>query len=238
MKSIYFALFSPFIGMKMIFKDKTLFLSSVIPILINILLYVGLALLLYNYYGDILSLVVKTPDTFFKKLLYWISFVFFLLFALMVFVLSFNIVGSMLLSPFNTIIAKASYKSLTGLSFAGTSGTVLKDAYKSFKLDLKKLILIFIPLGILYVISFFIPVLSIIALVLSFLAITYQYMDYIMEEKAMKTSQRVKILLNNPLKSTIFGFVVSIAVSIPVIGLIILPSSVVGATVLFYHLDT
>jgi CysZ protein len=259
MKGLYIALFSPFTAIKMIFKDRTLFLTCVIPIIINTVLYIGLALLLYNYYGDILSMIVKTPDTFLKKILYWISFVFFLLFALMVFILSFNIVGSILLSPFNTVIAKASYKILLSKK-SGEASTAwqvsqtdkvpdlghvipkkrfafLKDAYSSFKLDLKKLIFIFIPLGVLYIISFFIPFLSIIALILSFWAISYQYMDYIMEEKQIKTTERVKILFKNPVYSLAFGFVVSLAVSIPLIGLVILPSSVVGGTMLFDHLE-
>lgn len=239
--SIYSVILAPFVGVKTIFKDKTLFFSSIIPVIVNILLYVALAVLLYNYYDEILAMIVKTPDTFLKKMLYWVSFVFFLLFSLMVFILTFNVVGSMLLSPFNTIIAKAAYKKLLAeseaFSFEKTKKSFLNDAYSSFKLDLKKLIFVFIPLGVLYIISFFVPILGIVALLLSFWAIAYQYMDYIMEEKGLKTSDRIKVFTNNPVQTLVFGFVVSIAVSIPIIGLLILPSSVVGATLLFHELE-
>jgi uncharacterized protein involved in cysteine biosynthesis len=148
----------------------------------------------------------------------------------------------MLLSPFNSIIAKAAYRGVTStassFSLEKTKDSFFKDAYRSFKLDFKKLIFVFIPLGILYIISFFVPILGIIALLLSFWAIAYQYMDYIMEEKGIKTSQRLKlVLMDNPLQTLAFGLVVSIAVSIPLIGLLILPSSVIGATKLFHDME-
>ena len=227
-------LIAPFSGFKMIFTNKKVLFASIIPILVNVLLFILLALLVYSYYDDVLALVVKNPDTTLKKIFYWVTFSFFMLFSLAVFVFSFSIIGAILLSPFSGIIARNVYKTVAG-DGKSTMGkrSFFKEASDSFKIELKKLFVVFIPIALLYVIGFFIPPLAVIAFILSCWAITFEYMDYIMEEKGLKTTERVRVLFTSPIQTLVFGFIASFMVSIPIIGLFCIPSSVAGATLLF-----
>jgi CysZ protein len=243
-RKLYIGFVAPFIGIRLIFSRRYLFLVSVVPIIVNTLLYALLGLLIYSYYGDIVGLVVRHPETAVGKVLYWAFFAFFMLFVLTFFIFTFTIVGSVLLAPFNSVIAKRTYKILslsagaraTGGITGGSAG-LLGSAYDSIKLELKKLVLIFIPIFALYVLGIFFPPLAVVALFMGFLAVTFEYTDYIMEERNMAIRDRVKMLLSNPVQSLSFGFVASIMVSVPVLGLVCIPSSVAGATMLFIEIE-
>lgn len=232
MKGLTLGLRRPFTGLKLLFSNRTLFLYSLVPILLSTALYVLMAILVYNYYGDLLSLVVKDPDTILRKILYWFVFVFFMIFTLGFFIFSFTVVGSIILAPFSTLIARKVYHIKTDLILPDKKGFI-KQNLASFGLELKKMVLVFIPILLFYVIGFFVPVLALVALILGSWAVTYQYMDYIMEEKNLTLGDRVKLLLRHPVNSFMFGFIASFMVSVPILGLICIPSSVAGATVLF-----
>lgn len=225
-------LIAPFSGFKMIFTNRKVFFASLVPIVINILLFIALAFMVYLFYDDVLSLVVKNPDTIWKKLLYWVSFVFFFIFALAVFIFSFSIIGAMLVAPFSGVIAR----NVEG-SPARAGQNFFKDTVSSIKIELKKLFLIFIPIAVLYVIGFFVFPIAVIAFILSCWAITLEYMDYIMEEKGLSMMDRIKMLFKSPVQTFIFGLIASFMVSIPVIGLFCIPSSVAGATLLYGQIN-
>ncbi len=211
---------------------------SAIPIIVNILLYIALAVLIYNYYSDIMGLVVRDPNTVLQKILYWFFFVFFMIFVIAFFIFTFTIVGGVILSPFNNELAKRTYKILQRNSVSTPNKTtLLAETYGSIKLELKKLLFVFTPIFLLYIVGIFLPILAMLALVLGFWAVTFEYMDYIMEQKGLTLSERIKTMLSNPIACTAFGFVVSIVVSIPILGLIGIPSSVAGATKLFIDIQ-
>ena len=205
-----------------------------VPLLINIVLFIGAIWLLFNKFGDwVVYWLNFLPD--------WLSFLDWLLwplFALLVLVIvyySFTIVANLIAAPFNGFLSEKVEKRLRGdiITDEGWKA-VLALVPRALARELSKLAY-YLPRFIFLLIISFVPVLNIFSPLLWFLfgswMMAIQYCDYPMDNNKVSFKNMKLMLKQDRLTSIGFGGLVQIGMLIPLVNLILMPAAVVGATI-------
>ncbi|HEB63490.1 MAG TPA: sulfate transporter CysZ [Gammaproteobacteria bacterium] len=150
---------------------------------------------------------------------------------------SFSVVGNIIASPFNSLLAEAVEHHLTGekspeMSWKETVKTILPSVMNEFRK-----LFYFICWAVPFLLLFFIPVIQVIApfLWLAFGAwmLMLQYGDYPMANHNISVSEQRKKLAANRMTSLSFGGATMLMTLIPFLNFLVIPSAVAGATVLW-----
>lgn len=215
----------------------------VIPIAINIIVFVGLGWLLSDQFSQLLESVswLTNPNTdtwlgwMVDKLLvlFWIVFGFAFL---VIFTYTFTIVANLIAAPFNSLLSERIEAHLNG-TLATQENTSLSHIVKSIPHILRSevgkifyLIIWMIPVLVLYLI----PGVNLIAPFVSFLfgawMLSLEYIDYPMGNNGLLFGQIKKVARSRRNLSLGFGSAVTLLTAIPIINLIAMPVAVAGAT--------
>lgn len=205
-----------------------------VPLLTNIILFIGAIWLLFSKFGDwVVYWLSFLPD--------WLSFLDWLLwplFALLVLVIvyySFTIVANLIAAPFNGFLSEKVEKRLRGdiITDEGWKA-VLALVPRALARELSKLGY-YLPRFIFLLIISFVPVLNIFSPLLWFLfgswMMAIQYCDYPMDNNKVSFKNMKLMLKQDRLTSIGFGGLVQIGMLIPLVNLILMPAAVVGATI-------
>lgn len=206
----------------------------IIPLLINILLFIGAFLLLSHYFGDFNHWLLH----FLPHWLQWLGVIIWLLFFVSFFILfiyTFVTLANIVAAPFNSLLAEKIEIHLTGKSLASSATLLqsLKDIPRSVGRQIG-VFFYYIPRALLLFILFFIPLIQTIAPICWFAFnawfFTFTYIDYPTDNHKVNLSD-VKIWLKKH-RGPAFGFGVAIMVAtlIPVINFFVMPAAVAGAT--------
>ncbi len=212
----------------------------IIPLLINILIFVIALAVGVHYFGvfmdDMLDFSglwqwVQDIINFFKPIL-WL--VFFSAYLIIIFY-SFSIIANIIAAPFNSLLAEATEKYLTGQPLDGNTDMLqlLKDVLPLVWMEIQKLIYFMvraIPLLILFVIPFTAPFAPILWFLFSAWMMSLQYMDYPMGNNQISFSEQRGRQQNKRFFSMGYGGGVLIATMIPVVNFLIIPLAVISAT--------
>ena len=209
---------------------------TIIPIIINIFVLSGACYFIYSAITEyVIPLTQSLPD--------WLSFLASLLSYLIAIVIIFgglyvfSTVATIIASPFYGLLAERVEMLNTGVSVPDSSLTdILKDVPRIFKREIQKM-MYYIPRLLVCIIVMLIPVINIVSPVLwllltSWMA-TIQYCDYAYANHKTKFSYMKDDLKANRLSSFIFGLIVSLLISIPVVNLFV-PASAVCAGTKYY----
>ncbi len=215
----------------------------VIPIAINVIVFVGLGWLLSDQFSHVLASVdwLTNPDTetwlgwFVDKLLVLFWIVFGLAF-LIIFTYTFTVVANLIAAPFNSLLSERIEAHLKG-RLDHQQNTPVSHILKSIPHILRSevgkifyLLVWMIPVLILYVI----PGVNLIAPFVSFLfgawMLSLEYVDYPMGNNGLLFGQIKKAARSRRNLSLGFGSAVTLLTAIPVINLIAMPVAVAGAT--------
>ena len=217
----------------------------VIPILVNVIVFIGLGWLLSGLFGELLSGISwlhPDPDSW----LGWLADKFLVLIwiifgaaVLIIFTYTFSLVANLIAAPFNSLLAQKVEAHLGG-TLEHDSGDSFSHILKSLSHILrseigKVLYLLFwiIPVLLLYVI----PGINILAPFVSFLfgawMLSLEYADYPMGNNGYLFGQIKKTMRANRNMALGFGSAVTLLTAIPVINLIAMPVAVAGATSLW-----
>ncbi len=218
-------------------KDCRLFV--IIPICINFIVLLTGAYFAHQAIASFLdTYIAKLPDflSFLSTILsiiIWISLGF-------VFCFVFSTVATIIASPFYGLLAEK-----VELKIYGTKGNddgiidILKDIPRILKRELQKQIF-FIPRALLCLIIFFIPIINVIFPVLwallSFYMATIQYSDYAFDNHKVKFSLMKQALGTSKLTTFAFGGIIAIALTIPILNLLIPPCAVCAGTQYYVRL--
>ena len=204
-----------------------------IPLIVNILLFVGAIWLLLTQFDVWIDFLLGyLPD--------WASFLEFLLwplFALMVLVVvyySFTLVANLIAAPFNGFLSEKVERKLRGEVVTDEGWqAIIALVPRAIGRELSKLAY-YLPRFVLLLILTFIPVLNIAAPFLWFLfgawMMAIQYCDYPMDNNKVSFKQMKELLKARRLTSVGFGGLVQLGMMIPVLNLVLMPAAVVGAT--------
>jgi len=173
-----------------------------IPLLINVLVFIVALAVGVHYFNvfmndmlDFSGLWVWVQDllSFIKPLL-WI--VFFSAYLMLVF-FGFSILANIIAAPFNSLLAEATEKYLTGTALNENTDMMqlLKDVIPLIIMEIKKIIYFVIraiPLLILFIIPFTAPIAPILWFLFSAWMMSLQYMDYPMGNHKVDFNEQQK----------------------------------------------
>lgn len=209
------------------------------PLLINILIFSSLTLAAGQWLGGWLeTLVSQVPEW-----LHWLIWVIWLLFAglaLVVYAFSFTLFANLIGSPFYGVVAERILIMERGEEQSDSSTSMLQIAWQSFVRQLQ-LLGYFIPrtiaVGLVTLIVSFLPLINLLAPAIAGAwaawSLSIQYLDYAAEVDQVAFPELLKLGASKRWQGMGFGFTVLMASAIPLLNLLVLPSAVIGGTLLW-----
>lgn len=222
-------------------KECRLFV--IIPIIIN---FFVLALGGYAVFYGISAFLQHYLD----MLPEWLTFLsyiiwFFLVLTIgFVFCYIFSTVATIIASPFYGILAEKAEGLIRGAPFAAGAddslAAILKDVPRIIKRELQKMAY-YLPRVLGCLIISFIPVVNVIAPLLWFLLAAWmmciQYVDYPYDNHKISFADMKKDLKQQRLASFAMGAVISLAMTVPILNLVIPPAAVCAGTKYYVELQ-
>ena len=216
-------------GLAVCKKYKNLWIFVLIPILLNILIFASLFFLgaqyLTPWFFDILHQWIGEIAPFFRYLLIGIFIYIFYLFV----IYFFNTIGLMIGGYFYTLLADKLFR-----AEQKERGVIVDLPQPTFfqvmKYELKKFLVLAVGGLIVTLLSWLLPFAAGRFLVILVFFLAYEYFDYGFEGMRMPYKERIAWIRGNLWKFFSDGLVVYLLLSIPIIGFLICPICVVGAT--------
>ena len=207
--------------------------AVLIPLLINVVLFVALAWLGSHYFDVFLNqwLSADTGWAWLRPLLWLLAVMMFLVMGFF----SFTIVGNLIASPFNALLAARTELLMTGEASERLSQpfmVVAKEAISSELFKLRYLIARLIPLLILTLITSWIPMINLFVsslwLVFGAWFLAIEYTDYPMANNQLNAKEQLNKLKAKRLRSLSFGAGTSVLMMF--LGPLAMPSATIGST--------
>ena len=207
--------------------------AVLVPLLINMVLFFAIAWLGSHYFEVFLNqwLPADTGWAWMRPLL-WLLAV--MMFSVMGF-FSFTIVGNLIASPFNAILAARTELLITGKSSERLSqpfAVVAKEAISSELFKLRYLVVRLIPLLILTLITSWIPMINLFVsslwLIFGAWFLAIEYIDYPMANNQLNAKEQLTKLKAKRIRSLSFGAGTSLLMMF--LGPLAMPSATIGAT--------
>jgi CysZ protein len=231
-----------FSGWSFVGKHPGLFKYLFIPLLINILAFIGVGFAVYYYYSDIVAWIWSKPDGWFGRIFWYLFYIFIFLTVLLLGYVAFFIVQAIISAPFNdllserveSIVYKRAPKPFSwGVLLAGLGMTILHELAK-----LSLWLLMMAPLFLLN----FVPVIGFVVFPIGGLYISarffsYDSMDLCMARRMWKFRKKWGALRRHRALTTGFGSAVAGSLLIPILGFFTMPMAAVAGTLLFCDLE-
>lgn len=202
----------------------------ILPLVINISIFVLLFWLAGDYFNDLLLYLQSLLPSWLQWLgnILWI---FFALLAGLFMFLTFSFFNNLVGAPFNSYLAAAIEKQLTGRAPPGSGRTVLQDVKVTILSELKKwgyYLLWAIPLLLLSLLLS--PLAPVIWFVFGAWLFSVEYLDYPLSNRGLTFSDTRRIVASQRAMTLGYGCAVTIATLIPLVNFIVMPIAVAGAT--------
>lgn len=212
-------------------------LFVLLPLLVNLLLFVGLVYLaLDRFEGWVEVFMPNLPQWLaFLQYLLWPLFV--VLVALMVF-FSFNLAASLIAAPFNGFLSEKVEMVVRGedVSPPFSWRELLGMLPRTLAREMRKLAY-FVPRALALLVLSFIPVMNVVApplwLLLGVWMMAVQYVDYPADNHRMSWDRMLDWLRARRMTSLSFGAATYFALLVPGLNVLLMPAAVAGATVLW-----
>ena len=206
----------------------------IMPLLINILIFAGLIWLSADRFGGFIDWMTPSlPDW-----LLWLTWLLWLVFGLMAFIVlffGFSILANLVGAPFNSYLAGAVEKYLTGQALPETGKSLWQDVVEAILGELKK-ILYYLLWAIPLLIIGFIPGINLLAPVLWAVfgawMLSLEYTDYPLGNYGLTFPAIRRKISEHRMLSLGFGGAVMLATLIPLFNFLVMPVAVADATAL------
>lgn len=210
----------------------------VIPLCINIVVFVALIWLAVAHYGTLTQWLVPAEDTWWALVARKFLWLLFTLTVGIVLFFSFSVVANLIAAPFNGYLAQRVEQVLGGAADRHNeiqTGAV-SSAWASFVNELKKLVY-FVAVLVMALILTLIPVVNLIAplvwVIVGCWMLALEYLAYPMENHAMSFAQVRHAARARRALTLAFGAGVMAATLVPGVNLAVMPASVAGATAMW-----
>ena len=223
-------------GAKML-THPSLRLFVIIPLTVNILIFGSLIGITFSYVAGLMeSLLAVIPG--------WLEFIQWILWPLIGLTVAlitgyvFTAVALIIASPFNGLLAEKAEELITGKPVDALEGLgpALMALPRGVVREVMKL-LYYLPMAAFVLLLSFIPGLNAVAPALWFLLgawmMSIQYVDYPMDNHQLGFADVKEAVRRRRLSSMGFGGIVALCSGIPVVNFFVVPSAVVGATLLW-----
>jgi CysZ protein len=206
----------------------------IIPLIINVLVFVGL-------FGYGLSLVDSWLTSVIADLpewlgfLYWLVWILVVITAVLVWFFCFTIVANIIASPFNALLSVKVEERLTGeVQPAGSFNSFLTLLPRTLAREFSKL-MYYLPRLIGLALVTIIPGVNFIAPFLWLLfgawMMTVQYTDFGADNNNVRFGELRERLSEERMASLSFGVIVYLMIAVPLLNLVVMPAAVAGGTV-------
>lgn len=231
----------PFKSIGLFFRYPKTIIHSIIPVTINMILYVSTFFLIYS---NIMEESVKLTGAETINAGFWAEFIntailiisFILVLVVCYFILL--IIGGIISAPFNENISLIIEENLTGVKTKYNPG-FWKDTWLNILSEIKKLIFYFVFIFVFFLIGFVPFVGSIISLFLSFLFSFFfnalDFFDYPMTRRYYTLRQKIWITSSKPLYSMGFGCAAFLIMFLPVVNVLLKPLCVISGTAFYFN---
>lgn len=213
---------------------------ALLPIIINAALFTVMIILSVGQFDKLLTLIMDNLPTW----LQWLDTVLWILFAMALVLLmasSFTIVANLVAAPFNSLLAEAVERHLTGHVDTDKGWwQTLKEIPRAFANEGRKL-LYFARFAIPLLLLYLIPGVNLVAPLLWFgfsaWMLALEFSDYPLGNRGLSFVQQREKCRQHRLPVFGFGVTTLLGSMIPLINLVVIPSAVAGATALWLKQD-
>ncbi|EKD33166.1 MAG: hypothetical protein ACD_76C00078G0003 [uncultured bacterium] len=207
-----------------------------IPIALNALVFVLVSIAIVSVAMFLFQ--ASAPDAFLLKILYGIIAAFAVVLSLFLYIMFFTAIGLVLGSPFYEALAGTVEREFGGFA---PSGNAFRRMLRSVSSQLQKLFL-FALAQIAFLAILLLPGIGVIAYTVASFALTvfllgYDFVDFAFEARGWKPSKRRAWAIVNARALTGFGTAIFIFLLVPFVNMLVFPSAVVGAVLLFNNHD-
>jgi CysZ protein len=223
-------------GAKML-RHRSLRPFVIIPLLVNVVIFGSFIGFSVSYLGGLMERwLTRIPE--------WLAFVEWILWPLIGLTLVlitgylFTTIALLIASPFNSLLAEKAEELITGRPVEALEGlgAALMEMPRGILRELAKL-LYYVPMALLVLLLTLIPGLNAVAPLLWFLLgawmMSIQFVDYPMDNHRLSFADVKAAVRKRRLSSLGFGGGVALCAGIPVVNFLVVPSAVVGATLLW-----
>ncbi len=229
-RSLWYGVTLPYRSLRLILSHRSLIIWSLLPIVLTIVLYIfGIKALQGYAIGLLQDYLAKWGfDTagFMGWSLLFLGKMFLWVFA----ALTFTFTSSIVASPFNDFLAEKT-ESYAYPPLPPVTNKSFKQQIKLIGIDLLKTVAAAFA-AIFAVLFSWVPGLNIVAFVISFLLVTFQYSSYPQTRRGIGLKTGAKFLWEHIFACAGFGGVLTSLFSIPFLSSFVLPIAVVGGTLL------
>lgn len=216
-----------------------------IPLLINILVFATAITGLVNSFDSMMAWVLaKLPSW---EWLAWLAQFIWILAALAVMIIvfyTFTLVANIIAAPFNSFLSGKVQLHLTGKE-PQLNETLAEEVKRSIRSELIKLFYMIsraLPAAVIILILSFIPLLTVFTPVLWFILSAYllslEYLDYSTGNNGGVFINTRRLCKQHRSSSLGFGAMVTLATSIPLLNLFVMPAAVAGGTAFWLQKET
>ncbi len=241
MKEFFFGFIYPFKSINFFFKHPKLILFSIVPFLINIIIYGTIFILSYKWIIGFSGKVTGAQDinaVWWQELLNVLILIISFIILLFICYLAFITLSSIITAPFNEKISCYVEEVVTKEKVKYDVG-FWKDAWFSIKAETLKIIFylsIIIPILLLNLIPVIGSIFStIFGTFFSFFFNALDFLDYPMTRKFYNLRKKIKVIMSKKLLSLGFGASVFIIMFLPFINVLLKSICVTSGTALFFE---
>jgi CysZ protein len=234
---------NPAVGLSYLFRGLRLLTKPgirrfvLIPLTINIMLFSVLLYLMFLGF----EWMSGELDAWLPDWLDWLRFLLWPIYvvsAMLIPVFSFALIGNLISSPFNGLLAEAVERHLGGGSTPSQFSwqSMFVELSRSLRSELRKLVYTLARL-LPILVMLWIPGINVIGSLLwvGFGAwlMAIQYADYPMANHSLSFPEQRQLLAQRRLLSLGFGGAIMLAMMVPIVNFVVMPASVAGATALW-----
>lgn len=241
MKDFFFGFIFPFKSINLFLKNPKLVLYSIVPLILNIIIYGTIFIVSYKWIIGYSNKVTGTDEInsiWWRELLNILLIIITFLLLLVICYLAFVTLGSIITAPFNEKISRyvegtvASNKIIYDVGF-------WKDSWLSIKAEALKIFFylsILIPIFLLNLIPIIGSVLSTtLGLLFSFFYNSLDFLDYPMTRRFFTLRKKIEIVLSKKMLSLGFGCCVFLIMFLPLVNVLLKPICITAGTALFFE---
>lgn len=232
--------FYPFKCINLFFKFPKLIAYSIVPMIINMIIYGTIFYFTYKWITGKTSEMVTANES--NKILFGLIQTFLKIFSfflvLLICYFLFIVFGGIVAAPFNDRISRLIGEKLFEEKVSNNL-TFFKEAVVSIKEELKKILFYFLIIIPLFLINFIPMIGSTISVIFgtgfSFFYNALDYLDYPLSRRLVPFRQKLKVVNSKKTLSYGFGGIAFILTFLPVINVLFNPLLVAAGTKLFFE---
>jgi len=224
-----------FRGLSLVFGNRRIFLLAIGPFLVTLVMYVGVAVAAILLADDLADLIIG-PGAWWRTLIRWTLMVSLPIITLVLLVFTYSLLSLLIGAPFFEFLSAAVEERVTGevkeepfgfRAFLVDMGRALADSVKFVLIEF-----LILALGLVFV-----PVSTVMCVLLSAVLMALEVMDAPMGRRRMVFRERVRYARRNFWVLLGFGLAVLGGLVIPFVGILLLPAGVAGGTALFCSIE-